>query len=49
MKLLSFTSCMAPNMDKACAAIATYIGKNLNIPTLFVDDVAWQVREQHFD
>jgi phosphonate transport system substrate-binding protein len=40
---------MAPRADSFCAALARYIGDQLQIPIAFIDDIAWQERERRFD
>lgn len=47
--MLTFTSCMAENMEFVGRAIATYVQQKLHILTRFVDDVPWQERERQFD
>lgn len=49
MNTLKITSCMAPNADNTCRAIADYLGDRLSIPTRFISDMPWQAREQLFD
>jgi phosphonate transport system substrate-binding protein len=49
MDTLSFTSCMAPRADAFCAALARYVGDQLQIATTFIGDIAWQERERRFD
>lgn len=40
---------MAPNADSTCAAIANYIGTRLSQPVAFINEIAWQTREELFD
>jgi phosphonate transport system substrate-binding protein len=49
MQRLTLTSCMAPGADSFCAALARYIGDQLQIPVAFIDDIPWQERERRFD
>jgi phosphonate transport system substrate-binding protein len=49
MLTLTFTSCMAPHADAFCAALARYVGEQLQIATTFVGDIPWQERERRFD
>ncbi len=46
---LRVASCMAPNADDTCRAIARYLERKLGIATEFVDDVSWCERERQFD
>lgn len=47
--MLTFSSCMAENMDWVAQAIASYLQQTLSIETQFVNDVSWQERERRFD
>lgn len=42
-------SCMAPNADGTCEAIAHYLEQRLDVPVTFVDDVPWVERERQLD
>jgi phosphonate transport system substrate-binding protein len=43
---LRITSCMAPNADLMCAALARWLGRQLALPVHWVDHVSWREREQ---
>lgn len=45
---LRLTSCMAPNMEAMCRAIAERAGARLGIAAEFVGDMPWQERERRF-
>ena len=47
--MLRFTSCMAPNMEAMCRAVATYAAERLGVRTEYVGEIAWQERERLFD
>jgi len=49
MNRLTLTSCMAPNADAVCAAIAQYLTHHLDIPTEFINHISWVDRERLFD
>lgn len=46
---LTLTSCMAPRMDGFCAALAHYLGDQLQLTITCVTDIPWQERERQFD
>ena len=49
MKVLQIASCMAENAASTCRAIAEYIGREIGLPTRFVEDVPWREREALLD
>ena len=49
MQPLRMTSCMAPNMDDACRALAAYIGDRLKMEIEFVNQISWQERYRQLD
>ena len=46
---LRIASCMAPNADDTCRAIAAYLARKLGVLTEFVDGISWRERERQFD
>lgn len=46
---LRIASCMAPNADDTCRAIAAYMAGKLGVHAEFVDDISWRERERQFD
>lgn len=49
MEPLQFTSCQAEIAEFTCREVAAYVGQQLQIPTIFVDNLPWQERLQQFD
>ena len=49
MPPLRITSCMAPNMDNACRALAAYIGDQVRMEVEFVKEINWQERYRQLD
>jgi phosphonate transport system substrate-binding protein len=49
MTTLTVTSCQAPIADSMCQSIAHYLAPRLDMPTAFMGDVSWEVRERRFD
>lgn len=49
VKELRIASCMAPNADDTCRAIAAYLARKLGQRTEFVDGISWRERERRFD
>jgi phosphonate transport system substrate-binding protein len=47
--MLTFTSCMAPNMEPMCRAVVAHLAATLGEPTHFVGDIPWREREREFD
>jgi phosphonate transport system substrate-binding protein len=47
--MIRIASCMAPNADDTCRAIAAYIARKLGQRTEFVDGISWRERERQFD
>lgn len=47
--MLTFTSCMAPNMEPTCRAVVARLADTLGRPTRFVGDIPWREREREFD
>jgi len=47
--VLRVASCMAPNADDTCRAIAGYLGRQLAMPVEYVDQVSWRERERMLD
>lgn len=46
---LTLTSCMAPQMDGFCGALAHYLSDQLQVPIACITDIPWQERERQFD
>lgn len=46
---LRMASCMAPNADGTCEAIASYLAARLEVAVTFVDDIPWAQRELQLD
>jgi phosphonate transport system substrate-binding protein len=46
--MLRFSSCMAPNMESMCRAIARVATERLGVETVFVGEIEWQARERRF-
>src|SRR4051794_21567483 len=42
-------SCMAPNADAMCRALARYLERELGVKIALVEDVPWQAREAMLD
>src|SRR5215213_5608047 len=49
MEILKFTSCQAEIAELIGQEVAAYVAERLSIPTAFVNNIAWQAREQMFD
>jgi phosphonate transport system substrate-binding protein len=49
MTTLTFTSCQAPIADSMCQSITHYLAPRLNMPTAFMGDISWEVRDRLFD
>ena len=47
--MIRIASCMAPNADDTCRAIADYLARALGVGTEFVDGISWRERERQFD
>lgn len=46
---LRLASCMAPNADPMCRALAAYLARRLETPVALVESSSWQDRERRFD
>jgi phosphonate transport system substrate-binding protein len=47
--ILRSASCMASNMDELCRAMMRHVGRELDMPVQFVNDIPWRERERQFD
>ena len=49
MEILKFTSCQAEIAEFIGQEMAAYTAERLSMPTAFINNIAWQTREQMFD